>query len=1714
MPKFISGISQLGDASKQLNAINFSMNGLNVDNISNYRAAVLGLSKEQATLLLSTKGLNQAQIDLILSNEQVTATQIAEAASLDGVNAKKSILTAENQKQLLASKLLTTEKLAEIASTIGLETAENGSLISKKALNAEMVKQQLESLGVVGSAQAQIMSMLGLTTAETGAATASNVLSGAMAKLNIVLATNPIGALITAIGIAIGSVFLLKKGFDAVTDSAEDISKRTEELITKYKEMKNTADNNAKTVESLADEYETLSKGVNGLGENVSLASDEYDRYNEIVNQIAEMFPELVAGYTDEGNAILSLKGNVEGLRGAYKEAQQEAYNLLVATGKDDNGNDIMEDYKNLSELDWYDFDAAIGAKHVTTTVKRDIAKQILDLMSNMDTAVEEYDKLAQEIYDAYGYKGYNYLEEMDLPAITDIFSDTTGITKEALVAGRATVQSYYQGFQSEIDNKLGNVRLLANAFLNVNDFYKDDSVSSEIKNTLSLIVNSIDEETANSFNGDPQMVGAFVNSVVNGIKESDSKIKDAITDLFANQELSPKQKNNLIKQIQDYFGKDNPISVFLQPQFEENETTQKNVESAISKFGEGNKGDLKAFFEKNSINTQEEVDKWNEITKGTNNATEAMEKYVQGSTSLDKMTVSLDKMTVSLSDLEGASDKIGKLSSAFKELSDDGHITTKTLGEIKTATGLADDEWAGYESTLLNAKKGSSEFSQAMSDLTYKILEHEMGAEKLANATEEQIAAILRENGVLNANAVAESIVIAEKNKKLSQSTELAQAYLYEKIGVEELTKKTEEEIGALLTEANIESTVEQRTYLLAQAKDALRFKTALAKATTAEEVVALAMEASQAGITGNALNDLILDIGIFNNTNLDVSQKVAALQEMGYYAHWTAQGLSNIDKVKKYSLGGKNYIASYDKDGKLAWVEKEKEIDVPKVEIPKITIPNYSGAASGSKGSGSDNKPDYEDPTDAIINRINLRSKEIEKQEEEIQNLIEIAELEKDYEKQISLANDLISTRKKRVEELNTANAALNNEAEYLRNSNSWDEDSWFDSQGNATEAYYALFNASSKKQQDQIKYLFEKLGKYKKAYQDNAKEIIALNKEIIQDERETIPQLWENLMDDSVSDIEHRIELRNNLVSPDYESNIADYEEIKRLAHLRADAWREAGYGEDSEEVQKWQKTWWDAENSILDENRKIFDERLQLSEDYIQHSKDFGWENGDNEIKARKRVLDWIQSDYYKSLIKDDKEYYKILEEHRLNYLEAQKEEFDKANNFGSSVLDSRKTLLQSYFDATNSIVEAQHEINKELEASKTMYEWLDEDTRKLLFNQEDYNTLSEELYDIQYKADKLKRQYERDLNNSTLETVESITSNYQMQYETLMKSYEIAKADLEIAKKKQKLNNVLNERNVRMFIDGQWKWVANTEDVINAKSELADAEYAKRVEEAGLTQQKSINNLTKQQDELGVIINKFENGVIDLDDAVKMATQAIGRMPSALSSMYSNASQNNVSSGSSYSSGRVLQVGNDGKAPAGATVGDTIVTAGGNYKIVPAGTSGAKYNPASGHYSIKVGAVSSGSSGGSGSGSSRNPISSNKSGINTSTVYIKQKKAKGTGYTQSGSMLAGEDGEEIFVDNNGHLIPVLQPTIFKDIEAGGKVFNTEQMKNLRPLWDLSNLNFGNSSFMSNIQPQQVSHAQDNRIIINGLTVDNGSTDGQALISALRRYVGNH
>ena len=49
----------------------------------------------------------------------------------------------------------------------------------------------------------------------------------------------------------------------------------------------------------------------------------------------------------------------------------------------------------------------------------------------------------------------------------------------------------------------------------------------------------------------------------------------------------------------------------------------------------------------------------------------------------------------------------------------------------------------------------------------------------------------------------------------------------------------------------------------------------------------------------------------------------------------------------------------------------------------------------------------------------------------------------------------------------------------------------------------------------------------------------------------------------------------------------------------------------------------------------------------------------------------------------------------------------------------------------------------------------------------------------------------------------------------------------------------------------------------------------------------------------------------------------------------------------------------VQVAPGGNAPEGTKIGDIVVTAGGNYKVVEPNTPGSSYNPTSNLWSVKV-----------------------------------------------------------------------------------------------------------------------------------------------------------
>lgn len=163
-------------------------------------------------------------------------------------------------------------------------------------------------------------------------------------------------ALNTIISFVVSSVInlLIKQ-----INKSDNAIKKAHELTQAWEEQRKTLSSNKNTIDNISSDYQRLSQGVDSLGRNISLTTEQYAQYNDIANQIADMFPELISGWTDEGNAILKNKGNIEELTEAYEKLKKEnrtallngANSVLDGFQKEQKKNKIqeqLEDYKTI----------------------------------------------------------------------------------------------------------------------------------------------------------------------------------------------------------------------------------------------------------------------------------------------------------------------------------------------------------------------------------------------------------------------------------------------------------------------------------------------------------------------------------------------------------------------------------------------------------------------------------------------------------------------------------------------------------------------------------------------------------------------------------------------------------------------------------------------------------------------------------------------------------------------------------------------------------------------------------------------------------------------------------------------------------------------------------------------------------------------------------------------------------------------------------------------------------------------------------------------------------------------------------------------------------------------------------------------------------------------------------------------------------------------
>ena len=243
----------------------------------------------------------------------------------------------------------------------------------------------------------------------------------------------------------------LSKLIDTVIMTEEEARRLSTQFQDDYKSMVADQSKTVKELDDINDEYQKLSKGVNSLGENVTLTETEFKRYHEITKTIADYIPTAIAGYDNQGEAIIRLRDDVDSLTDAYKENQKEAAKALYNKVDENDGayiRGVSENFQNRIRTIKYDTAeidynrSGNGGTGTTYYIQReaDIFEQInaYQKLSRMS-----YDE-AMRTYQNAGTIEKTLLKNMGMTAQTtaeqfnDIHSNIIS-TSEDLVAGLET---------------------------------------------------------------------------------------------------------------------------------------------------------------------------------------------------------------------------------------------------------------------------------------------------------------------------------------------------------------------------------------------------------------------------------------------------------------------------------------------------------------------------------------------------------------------------------------------------------------------------------------------------------------------------------------------------------------------------------------------------------------------------------------------------------------------------------------------------------------------------------------------------------------------------------------------------------------------------------------------------------------------------------------------------------------------------------------------------------------------------------------------------------------------------------------------------------------------------------------------------------------------------------------------------------------------------
>lgn len=729
------------------------------------------------------------------------------------------------------------------------------------------------------AAQNLVASYNGGKVSAQGMATAQN-----MAKTSTIGLTIAQTALNAAIGMGIGLLInLVVQGVNKLIHANEEAIESAKKLREEYEEFKSTNASNVSTLKGLEEEFKELSKGVSQYGDNISLTTEQYERYKEIIQQIVGMSPSLAEGYDTENGYIADKNGLLERAielqEIEYQNELRKITNLqnlktsmagYIAEYKEAfEGGFVTEDMSAISTEKATDFSNALyqafnfSERYDGGYESEDLAREILKSLG--------YDDIDKEMEKFFNENGYYQSSWFFSEYADEIANNIDAVTNALSFEGVGLDED-------EFENRILTLKDCAQAYLDMKDSismanesiqtdlkyiaeYADgyDSLSSEQQKFVNEFLKgfNIDDITSRDWFGNltydedkMKSVKRQINDFIETLSQ-DETTKDALADLYAiptdEQSIGEfveqfRSALEIIKAYCEENGIEIPIAITNSEEAinELEAQQQRAVDFAKDKF---NGYDPTAFFKENSINTQEEVDKWLEIAQAANSAADAEERYVQSSTP-NNDTISF---TDTISQVQSLTEGLDKLDQIYADVLDkesfDWSSILNNKGFKKTFGGLG----AAYDDfikTISNSPNDIDACQSAFDNLATAYIQNSDALSDLTEETKQASVAMLEEMGIKNAEEVVTSILI-QKEEELAAQKILAANSTYT------LTNLTTAEIDRLLAEGIVtEQTSKQLAIFALQKQLSNNYRI-----ETQEDVNRIYNLAQMAGIGAEAL-------------------------------------------------------------------------------------------------------------------------------------------------------------------------------------------------------------------------------------------------------------------------------------------------------------------------------------------------------------------------------------------------------------------------------------------------------------------------------------------------------------------------------------------------------------------------------------------------------------------------------------------------------------------------------------------------------------------------------------------------------------------------------------------------------------------------------------------------------------------------------------------